>query len=122
MADNWQQSLAEVDDTQLRAALERAHIPALLASMLHLTGNTDHFEKVQPRFELMAEEVDGLTEPQRGTARELAFAALSTYRGACRAGAQLQRPAEALIEATMHRITGEDFPAHLLPMLREELK
>lgn len=117
MVDDWQQSLAEMGDTQLRAALEHAHIPALLASMLHLTGNTDHFEKVQPRFELMAEEVDGLTEPQRAMARGLAFAALSAYR----AGAELQRPVETLIEATMHRITGEDFPAHLLPMLREEL-
>jgi 4-hydroxyacetophenone monooxygenase len=117
VADNWQKSLAQVDDTQLRAALEHAHIPALLACMLHFTGNIDHFEQVQPRFELMGETVDGLTELQRATGRELAFAALTAYR----AGAQLQRPSESLIEATMHRITGEDFPEQMLSMMREEL-
>lgn len=117
MAYDWQNTLTEVDDEQLRAALEHAHIPALLASMVHLTGNTRHFDRVQPRFELLAEDLDGLNEEQRELARELAFRAL----GECRAGAEPQHPAEAEIEATMHRITGEEFPAHLMPMLREEL-
>lgn len=117
MAYDWQKNLTGVDDAQLRDALEHAHIPALLASMLHLTGNTDHFDTVQPRFELMAEDVDGLTEEQRAAAREIAFAALKEYR----AGAEPAHPAEAEIEATMHRITGETFPEQLMPMLREEL-
>jgi 4-hydroxyacetophenone monooxygenase len=117
VAYDWQTNLTGVTDAQLRAALEYAHIPALLASMLHLTGNTDHFDLVQPRFELLAENVDGLTEEQRIRARDLAFTALSQYRR----GSPLEKPTEAGIEATMHRITGEDIPAQLLPMLREEL-
>lgn len=117
MAYDWRNTLAEVSDAQLRAALEHAHIPALLASMLHLTGNANHFDRVQPRFELMAEEPDGLTDEQRALAREMAYAALAR----CRAGEELAPPPEAEIEITMQRITGEDFAPHLLPMLREEL-
>ena len=117
MSDNWQKSLLEVDDGQLRSALEHAHIPALLASMLHLTGDTSHFDRVQPRFELMADDVDGLSDAQRTEARELAFAALSRHRS----GAALVQPGESDIQATMHRITGQDFEDHLLPMLQEEL-
>ncbi|PLW70669.1 flavin-containing monooxygenase [Pseudohalioglobus lutimaris] len=117
MAYDWHKTLSEVDDKQLCAALEQAAIPALLASMLHLTGNTAHFDQVQPRFELMAEDPDGLTEAQRAIARELAFAALQRYRN----GAELAQPTAADIETTMHRITGEDIPADLMPMLREEL-
>ena len=117
MAFDWQTNLSGVSDAQLRAALEYAHIPALLASMLHLTGNTDHFDLVQPRFELLAENVDGLTGEQRIRARDLAFTALSQYRR----GSPLEKPTEAGIEATIHRITGEDVPAQLLPMMREEL-
>ena len=59
MAYDWHKTLSEVDDKQLYSALEQAAIPALLASMLHLTGNTAHFDQVQPRFELMAEDPDG---------------------------------------------------------------
>jgi 4-hydroxyacetophenone monooxygenase len=117
VAHDWQKTLTEVDDVQLREALQYAHIPALLASMVHLTGNTSHFDRVQPRFELFAEDVDGLTEEQRELAREMAFEALRDAR----AGESLQRPAQPEIEAAMHRITGEDFEPHLLPMLQEEL-
>ncbi|CAA0118019.1 4-hydroxyacetophenone monooxygenase [Halioglobus japonicus] len=117
MAHDWQKSLVEVDDAQLRDALQQAHIPALLASMVHLTGSAAHFDSVQPRFELLAEDIDGLTEEQRDIARELAFEAL---RGV-RTGAELKRPPQAEIAATMHRITGEEFPQTLFPMLQEEL-
>ena len=114
---DWQLPLSKVSDEQLRAALEMAQVPALLASMVHLTGNTDHFDEVQPRFELMAEEIDGLSESQRARARDMAFIALAAGRG----GAQPGAPSEEAVLNTMHRITGEDIPEPILPMLREEL-
>lgn len=117
MTYDWQKKLPEVDQAQLIAALEQADVPALLASLVHLTGNTRHFEQVQPHFELMAEDTDGLSGEQRTLARELALAALQKYRE----GAQLVTPTEADIETTMNRITGEDIPGNLVPMLREEL-
>ncbi|TDG11368.1 NAD(P)/FAD-dependent oxidoreductase [Seongchinamella unica] len=117
MTYDWKASLGEVSDAQLRAALEQAHIPALLASIIHLTGKADHFQQVQPRFELFAENDDGLTEEERSGARKLAFDALKDYR----AHGELIEPSAAVIVDTMQRITGEQFPEHLLPMLREEL-
>ena len=61
-------SLAECDDEQLLAALEFAHIPALLAALVHFTGNVDHFQQLRPHFDLFAEEEDGLTESERASA------------------------------------------------------
>jgi len=66
---------------------------------------------------LMADDPDGLTEPERARARDMAFDAL----GPVRAGAALAEPAEEAIVTTMHRIAGEDIPPDILPMLREEL-
>ncbi len=117
MAFDWQKTLTEIEDEQLRVALEHADIPTLLASMLHLTGKTEQFDQVQPHFVLMAEDADGLSEEQRRTARDLAFTAIKAHRD----GAELVQPTEDAIAATMHRITGEDIPAELMPMLREEL-
>lgn len=117
MSYDWQLSLREVDDAQLRAALTQANIPALLACMLHHTGSSEQFDRVQPVCELFAEEVDGLTEAQRDEARELAIAAFAAYRK----GEDLPEPPEAAIVAAMHRITGTDIPDFQMPMLREEL-
>jgi len=114
---DWQLSLREVDDAQLRAALTQANIPALLACMLHHTGSSDQFDRVQPVCELFAEEVDGLTEAQREEARELAIAAFAAFRN----GGELPEPPEDAIVAAMHRITGADIPDFQMPMLREEL-
>jgi 4-hydroxyacetophenone monooxygenase len=114
---DWQLPLREAEADQLRAALSVAHIPALLASLVHYTGNTDHFDRVQPVFELMAEEVDGLTEEQREIARELARDIIGDYQR----GGELCTPSQDAIDTSMHRITGEDIPAELMPMLREEL-
>jgi 4-hydroxyacetophenone monooxygenase len=44
--DKWQKPIAEADDAQLREALKQAHIPALMATLVHLNGNTDHFDAV----------------------------------------------------------------------------
>ena len=65
----------------------------------------------------MAEEVDGLTEEQREVARGLAAEIIRGYRD----GEELCTPSQAAIDASMHRITGEDIPAQQMPMLREEL-
>ncbi len=55
MKHDWAKTLAEADDEQLRDALAQAHIPALMGSLVHLRGNTDHFKEVQPRYELYGE-------------------------------------------------------------------
>ena len=119
MNQDWEKTLADADDQQLRDALAQAHIPALMGSLMHLRGNTDHFAAVQPHFELFGEEEDGLEEAQREQIRELAFTARCAYRDAgC---PEIPTPTEANVVATMHAITGEPMQDEHIPLLREEL-
>ena len=81
---DWHIPISEASDEQLRSALAQAHIPALMAALMHLTGKREHFSTVRPHFVLFAEDEDGLSEQDRDTARELAFDALKKYRdGGC---------------------------------------
>ncbi len=116
---NWQTALSAASDEQLRAALAQAHIPALMAALMHINGNCKHFSKVRPHFVMFAEEEDGLTEQERNSARELAFHALKKYRdGGC---VEPARPDAEDIVAAMNYITGTDMAPQELPFLREEL-
>jgi 4-hydroxyacetophenone monooxygenase len=116
---HWQMPISEASDEQLRSALAQAHIPALMAALMHLTGNREHFTQVRPHFVLFAEEEDGLSEQDRDTARNLAFDALKNYRdGGC---AEPARPAPDDIIAAMHYITGTDMTEQEVPFLQEEL-
>ena len=58
--DDWSGSIAGVSDQQLREALAHAHIPALMAALVHLNGNTEHFAAIQPVYQLFADDEDGL--------------------------------------------------------------
>jgi len=116
---DWQTPLSKASDEQIRQALEKAHIPALMAALVHLNGNRDHFSVVKPHFVMFAEEEDGLTEQDRKLARQLAFDALTRYRdGGCVEPARLT---EGDVIATMNYITGEAMTDEEVPFLLEEL-
>ena len=116
---DWQVSIGEVSDEQLRAALEPAHIPALLVALMHLNGNCDHFEEFHPRFEMFAENEHGLSEVQCAQIRQLAFDAVKRYQ---QAGCpQLETVADDDIARAMDYITGEKIPDEQTDFLREEL-
>ena len=106
-------SLAECDDAQLLAALECAHIPALLAALVYFTGNTDHCQLLRPHFDLFAEEEDGLTEPERASARQLAFDALRSFRDS--GNLEPAPPADADIVRSMHYFTLRIFLIECFP-------
>ena len=118
--ERWRVDLAEASDALLEEALELAHIPALMAALTHLLGSTEHLQGgIRPKVVPLAEEEDGLSEPQRQEARRLALSALKRYRDAgC---PPLQRPLESDIRATMDYTTGEPMEARHLELLREEL-
>ena len=117
--DDWSRSISEVSDQQLQEALAHAHVPALMATLMHLNGNTDHFAAVQPCYQLFAEDEDGLTEADREVARGLGFQALVRYRETgC---PELARPSENDITTTMHYIAGEP-NAHLETVAWNELE
>lgn len=115
----WDNTIDQADDEQIRQALEHAHIPALMAALVHLNGNRDHFTEFQPSCNILDPEDDGLTEPQRAQVRALALSALIRFRDSgCSPPAC---PSEEHVLATMHEITGEQIPPALIDFLREEL-
>ncbi|MEH6634568.1 MAG: NAD(P)/FAD-dependent oxidoreductase [Halioglobus sp.] len=116
---DWQAPLSAASDEQITDALNSANIPALMAALMHLNGNRDHFAQVQPEFVMFAEDEDGLTEPDRQLARKLAFAALTKYRDS--GYPTLTEPSEEDVTAAMNYITGTAIMPEQVPFLREEL-
>lgn len=112
-------ALIAAEDEKIRWALKDASIPALMASMMHLTGNTDiqrgdHRPMVVP----LAEEEDGLSEDQREVVREQAFQIIKVFKAG---DAKVRTPSEEMIVETMNFITGVPIPDDYFPLLREEL-
>ncbi|MDG1943286.1 MAG: NAD(P)/FAD-dependent oxidoreductase [Halioglobus sp.] len=116
----WTASLQDITEDQLRHALEQAHVPALMAALIHLTSSGGHLRlDIRPHVEQLAEEEDGLTEGAREAARAIAMAELLSYK---QAGCpQLSRPEEHLIEEAMHYVTGVHIPGVQMEHMREEL-
>jgi 4-hydroxyacetophenone monooxygenase len=108
------------NDAALRAAINEASIPALMVSVMHLTGNTDHFRgDIRPLTDPLGEDDDSLTEEQRAPLRDIAFQALSDYRDR---GCTLPAPpSEDMVLEAMHYINGFPIPDDVLPLMQEEL-
>ncbi len=117
---DWKLSIADISESQLKQALDSSHVPALMATLIHLNGTGEHLQgDIQPHVVQLAEEEDGLTESAREQARGLALTELIAYREAgC---PQLPEPDENLITAAMHYVTGERIPDRQLDLMREEL-
>ena len=101
----WTLSLQDIGETQLEQALSQAHVPALMAALVHLKGGTEHLRKdIRPHVVPLAEEEDGLTDAERGKARSLALTELIEYRAA---GCPQPTPIDdGLITETMEYVTG----------------
>ena len=116
----WTLSLQDIDEAQLEQALSQAHVPALMAALVHLKGGTEHLRQdIRPHVVAMAEEEDGLTDAERAKARSLALTELIEYRSA---GCPQPTPiGDGLITETMEYVTGEAIPDEQTELMREEL-
>ena len=74
------------DDRTIKAALEEACIPALMASLVHVTGDMSVIRgDIRPRARTLGDPYVGITEAQRGIVRAQALEILKTYRdGGCK--------------------------------------
>jgi 4-hydroxyacetophenone monooxygenase len=110
----------DIDEASLAEYLKDASIPALMVALMHLTGNTNHFNgDVKPLTDPLGEDDDSLTETERDIVRAQAHAALLAYRD--RGYTLPAPPTEAMIVEAMHFITGQPIPDKHFPLLREEL-
>ena len=108
-------------DADIRAALEEAHIPALMAAMVHLTGSVDHLQgDIRPKVSVFGDDQGDLSEDQKARARDHAFGIIKAFRDS---GCQLPTPPDnGAIQTIMEFMTGGDAPPEYAPYLKDELK
>jgi 4-hydroxyacetophenone monooxygenase len=108
------------DDAAIRAALDDVDVPPLLATVAQITG--DHTvlrEHLRPKPDALLDPAVGLTILEQAEARDLAAAALVTWRDA---GCPAPEPlALADLEAIIEFLVGDDAASEYLTLLEEEL-
>ncbi len=68
-------------DDVIRAAIAEASVPALLMSMVHMTGDMGLLEELPTPFMLIAMDLQGaMSEPDKEAVRERAFEVIRDYR------------------------------------------
>lgn len=116
--DNWE-PIVEGDET-IRAALEDANIPALMVSLVHLTGDMGVVRgEICPRARNLADPQAGVTEDQQAVVRETAFEVLRAYRD--RGCTLPSAPGRARVWEMMNFMIGEEIPEDYGAFLEGEL-
>ena len=109
-------------DSDLRAALGAAHVPSLLAALIHITGTADHLAGFPlPIVDItnLRDEQGGIPPEKQAEARDLAFTLLTRWRDA--GTPALAVPAPEVVRAAMHHVAGVDIPAAYNEFLTHEL-
>ncbi|MDG2307821.1 MAG: NAD(P)/FAD-dependent oxidoreductase [Candidatus Binatia bacterium] len=109
----------EDDDETIAEALESANIPALLMSLVHLTGRTDVLRGPIRPPKVVGRIGKGLAKEEKAAVRAQVLRALADYRDR---GCTLPPPPTAeTIREMMSFATGEPVPESYVPMMQEEM-
>ncbi|MBS0469614.1 MAG: FAD-dependent oxidoreductase [Proteobacteria bacterium] len=111
-------AIRETDDA-LKAAIEEAHLPSLIAALVHITGDAGLISgDIKPVYDFFGDGQGGLTDEQRAATKARALAALKGLRD----GKIKPVP---LSSDTVHKImsfvAGAEIPERYIPFLEEEL-
>jgi len=108
------------DDAAIARALAEAHLPSLLVTLVHLTGDTRFIERDAPLvFEFFGDGQGGIPPAEAATIRA---AALDAIRGSRDAGGRLPEPPDiGTVRRMMDFIAGQPIPERYVPFLMEEL-
>lgn len=107
-------------DAFIENALNSANLPALLMSILHLSGDTEILQgPIRPGQAVFGGESDGLSDEDKARVRARALELLKAYRdGGCKLPPQ---PSVSTIREMMSFVVGEEVPDEYAPMMLEEL-
>ena len=114
-----EQPTREIDDSVLDRAIQEAHLPTLVMSIVHLTGDTTLLDGERPSYAMYDERHRTYSEEARAAIREEARSALKAHLKG-RAAPSVPNP--TVIQKMMNYIAGADIPAHYVPYLMAELK
>lgn len=108
------------DDATIAAMLERANIPTLIMSIIHVTGDTRIlYRGLNLRPAMRGEVQGGLTQEDKIAIRSQALEALKNYRDS---GCKLPPPpSEETIHAMMNMLVGQEVSKEYVPMFLEEM-
>ncbi|MDR3507873.1 MAG: NAD(P)/FAD-dependent oxidoreductase [Caulobacteraceae bacterium] len=102
-------------------ALAEAHLPALLMSLIHITGDASLLsDELKPAYDFFAEgRLGGYSQATQDKLRAMAKAAISDYMAGD--GVLPPPPDPATIRRMMDFIAGVEVPERYVPLLMEEL-
>ncbi len=107
------------DDETVAEALESANIPALLMSLVHLTGETEVLRGPIRPTKVVGRMSPGMPKSEKAEVRAMLLEALRDYRD--RGFTLPPPPSSETIHRMMSFATGDDVPAEYVPMMREEM-
>ena len=112
--------LITATDAELERMLAGASVPALIMSLVHLTGDVSVLRgDIRPKKPLINEYHGGLSEEQNARVRGLALTALKDYRD--RGCTLPPAPSAERVLEMMNFIAGEQVADEYVPMMLEEL-
>ena len=108
------------DDEVLRTALKEAHIPSLMAALVHITGAAELIRgEIRPVSEFFGDAQGGISEAQQAEIRARAFDLLRDYRdGGHRLPAS---PRDGLVHELVNFIIGKEVSPDYAAFLQAEL-
>ncbi|MGZ5934844.1 MAG: flavin-containing monooxygenase [Rhizomicrobium sp.] len=107
-------------DAAIKAAIDEAHLPSLIAALVHVTGDAGLVTgDIKPVYDFFGDGQGGLTAEQIASTKARALDALKKYRDA---GSKLPpQPTRATVRKMMNFVAGADIPERYVPFLEEEL-
>ena len=116
--DSWQ--TLDADRAQLGAALEAANIPALMAAMVHVSGDASIIRAgIRPSGDFFGDANGGISDADQATVRAQALDMLEAYRD--RGCALPPAPSSAVVRELMEFLTGQALPDDYERFLLSEL-
>ena len=110
-----------VTSETIRAALAEAHIPSVMASLVHLTGDTSHLRPDwRPVYDFFGDGQGGLPDEVQADLRNRAHDALVAHL--IEGKPLAPPPSPATVRQIIDFIAGADIPEHYIPFLIEELQ
>ena len=111
----------DVDDHAIAAALKEAHIPSLMAAMVHITGDAAPVRgDIRPVSQMFGDPQGGISETDQAAVRDRALEVLTAYRDA---GCPPLAPiAPEVVKEMVDFIVGSTLDARYGDFLMSELK